>query len=64
MLLELRSSGRALIISSHLITYLEGLADRAVIIKAGRLVADGTLEALKDRYGSHDLEDAFFEATN
>ena len=64
MLLELRSSGRALIISSHLITYLEGLADRAVIIKAGRLVAEDTLEALKDRYGSDDLEDAFFEATN
>jgi ABC-2 type transport system ATP-binding protein len=63
MLHELRSSGRALIISSHLITYLEGLADRAVILKAGRLVAEGTLEALKDRYGSQDLEDTFFEAT-
>ena len=44
MLLELKSAGRALMISSHLISYLEGLADRAIIIKAGRLVAEGTLE--------------------
>jgi ABC-2 type transport system ATP-binding protein len=63
MMLELKSAGRALMISSHLITYLEGLADRAVIIKAGRLVADGTLDELKGRYGSQDLEEIFFEAT-
>jgi ABC-2 type transport system ATP-binding protein len=63
MLLELKSAGRALMISSHLITYLEGLADRAVIIKAGRLVAEGSLDELKSRYGSQDLEDTFFEAT-
>lgn len=63
MLLELKSAGRALMISSHLITYLEGLADRAVIIKAGRLVAEGSLDELKSRFGSQDLEDTFFEAT-
>jgi ABC-2 type transport system ATP-binding protein len=63
MLMELKSAGRALMISSHLITYLEGLADRAVIIKAGRLVAEGTLDDLKHRYGSQDLEETFFEAT-
>jgi ABC-2 type transport system ATP-binding protein len=63
MLLELKLAGQALIISSHLITYLEGLADRAVIIKAGRLVAEGTLDELKTRYGSQDLEETFFEAT-
>ncbi len=63
MLLELKSAGRALMISSHLITYLEGLADRAVIIKAGQLVAEGSLDELKSRYGSQDLEDTFFEAT-
>jgi ABC-type Na+ transport system ATPase subunit NatA len=50
-------------ISSHLITYLEGLADRAVIIKAGRLVAEGTLDELNARYSSQDLEETFFQAT-
>jgi ABC-2 type transport system ATP-binding protein len=63
MLLALKSAGRALMISSHLITYLEGLADRAVIIKEGHLVAEGTLDELNARYGSQDLEETFFEAT-
>ncbi len=40
--------GRIVLLSSHLMGELEGLADRVVIINRGRLVADTTVRALLD----------------
>jgi ABC-2 type transport system ATP-binding protein len=40
--------GRIVLLSSHLMGELEGLADRVVIIASGRLVADTTVRALVD----------------
>jgi ABC-2 type transport system ATP-binding protein len=40
--------GRIVLLSSHLMGELEGLADRVVIIDRGRLVADTTVRALLD----------------
>src|SRR5262245_33284630 len=40
--------GRIVLLSSHLMAELEGLADRVVIIDRGRLVADTTVRALLD----------------
>jgi ABC-2 type transport system ATP-binding protein len=40
--------GRIVLLSSHLMAELEGVADRVVIIDRGRLVADTTVRALLD----------------
>jgi ABC-2 type transport system ATP-binding protein len=40
--------GRIVLLSSHLMGELEGLADRVVIVNRGRLVADTTVRALLD----------------
>lgn len=43
------SAERAIIISTHILEEVEALCSRAVIINAGRIVADGTPSALKAR---------------
>ena len=48
LLRRLAAEGRALLVSSHLLTELAEVADRVVIIDRGRLVADTPLEQLLD----------------
>ncbi len=43
--------GRTVLLSSHLMSELEGIADRLVIIKRGRLVVDTTVAELLQRSG-------------
>jgi ABC-2 type transport system ATP-binding protein len=54
LFLELRAQGKALLLSSHLISELEKVCDEFIIIKAGRIIAQGTL------VGQPDLETLFF----
>jgi len=51
---ELKAQGKALLLSSHLISELEKVCDEFIIIKGGRVVAQGTL------VGQPDLESLFF----
>ena len=43
-----RAAGTTALISSHALSEIEARADRVAIMKQGRLVACGTLEALRD----------------
>lgn len=43
--------GRTVLVSSHLMSEVQLVADRVVVIGAGRLVADSTVSALLDRAG-------------
>ncbi|MDA8344323.1 MAG: ABC transporter ATP-binding protein [Thermaerobacter sp.] len=64
MLEELRREGIALLISTHLLESAEAICDRVVIMKQGRLVAEGQIAELRQRRGSEEtLEDAFLEIT-
>jgi ABC-2 type transport system ATP-binding protein len=46
MLEELRSHGTAVLLNSHLLSEIELVCDRVVIISRGRVVAQGTPEEL------------------
>jgi len=59
LLLRLRGEGRAILFSSHVLEQVEALCDRVVIIAAGRVVAQGTVDEIKQRAGSTSLEEAF-----
>lgn len=48
---ELKADGRTIVISSHLLAELEGHIDRAVILRHGRLVAEGTLAEMQRAAG-------------
>jgi ABC-2 type transport system ATP-binding protein len=61
ILRELRDQGRALIVSTHLLGYIEGLCDRVLILNQGRGVALGTVAQLLDGSDGKSLEDRFLE---
>ena len=51
LLRELREEGRTIVFSSHILHDVETLCDRVVILRAGRVVAEGPLDRLLD--GGH-----------
>lgn len=61
-LFKLRDDGRCVIFSSHIMQEVAALCDRIVIIAKGRVVADGTADELRERFGNPNLEDAFVRA--
>jgi ABC-2 type transport system ATP-binding protein len=61
LLRYLASEGRAVLVSSHLITETAMMADRLVVIGQGRLLADTTVAELSSRASS--LEEAFLNLT-
>jgi len=44
---ELRDTGATVLLSTHVLTELEGNTDRVVVMKNGRKVADGSMSALR-----------------
>ena len=58
-LAQLRSEGRCVLFSSHVMQEVSALCDRIVIIAHGRVIADGTAEELRARASEQSLEEAF-----
>jgi sodium transport system ATP-binding protein len=55
----LRTQGKCLLFSSHVMQEVAALCDRIVVLAHGRIVAAGTSEQLIARAGTQGLEDAF-----
>jgi sodium transport system ATP-binding protein len=58
---ELREQGKCIIFSTHIMREAEKLCDRIAIIHRGSILAEGTLEELRNRQEEHDLEELFFQ---
>jgi ABC-2 type transport system ATP-binding protein len=58
-----RDEGVAVILSTHQLGIVEDVAHRIAILAHGRLLALGSLEELKGRYGKGRLEELFFQLT-
>jgi sodium transport system ATP-binding protein len=63
LLQELRDRGACIVFSSHVISEVEALCGRIVVVEGGTVVAEGTPEELCDRSGTASLEDAFVKLT-
>ena len=63
LLRRLRDDGVCIVFSSHVLDEVRALCDRVVVIDRGRLVAEGSGEALCRDTGSATLEDAFVKLT-
>jgi ABC-2 type transport system ATP-binding protein len=59
VLLELKQQGRAIIFSTHQMEQAERLCDRICLINAGRVVLDGALTDVRNRYGKSALQIEF-----
>ena len=59
---QLRAEGHCVIFSSHIMQEVAALCDRIVIIAKGQVVAAGTADELRARFGEANLEDAFVRA--
>jgi len=58
-----RAEGRAVIVSSHVMSFVERVSDRVAMMKAGRIVALETPAELRAMTGLMDeqFEDVFFQ---
>jgi sodium transport system ATP-binding protein len=59
---QLKKEGRCVIFSSHIMQEVAALCDRIVIIAKGHVVAAGTADELRAKFGESNLEDAFVKA--
>jgi sodium transport system ATP-binding protein len=57
---HLRGRGKTILFSSHIMSEVEKLCDRVAVMARGRIVACGTLDELRAKYGQTDLEELFF----
>jgi ABC-2 type transport system ATP-binding protein len=56
LILELKASGKTVFFSSHIISDVEALCDRVIILLKGRKVAEGSVEELVGREGIQYVE--------
>ena len=61
MLLTLKGQGRCVLFSSHVMQEVAALCDRVVIIGHGRVLADATVQSIRERSGAATLEEAFLQ---
>lgn len=61
MLLALKAQGRCVLFSSHVMQEVAALCDRVVIIGHGRVLADATVQSIRERSGGATLEEAFLQ---
>ena len=56
-----RARGATILLASHNMAEVERLCDRVVMLKTGRVVADGTPAGLLQRFGRSTLEEVFLD---
>jgi len=58
---ELREHGKCILFSTHIMREAEKLCDRIAIVHRGAILAEGTLDELRNRHQERDLEELFFQ---
>lgn len=59
---ECRNRGKTVIYSTHVMSEVEKLCDVVGIIHGGTLLAEGSVDQLRTRYGEQDMEEVFVKA--
>jgi len=61
---ECRDRGKTVIFSTHIMSEVEKLCDVIGIIHDGRLLAEGTLRQLREKYNENDMEEIFVKVVS
>lgn len=64
LLTERAAHGMTVLMSTHQLSIVEDLAHRIGVLHQGQLVALGTMQELRQRYGEQRLEALFFQLTS
>ena len=59
-LAQLRENGKCILFSTHIMREAERLCDRVAIMHRGRVLAEGSLDELREQHDEPDLEELFF----
>ncbi len=62
LILKLKDTGCCVLFSSHIMQEVAALCDDVCIIANGRVAIDGSIDSIRQRTGSDDLEEAFVRA--
>jgi sodium transport system ATP-binding protein len=54
-----RERGKVVVYSTHVMSEVEKLCDRVGIVHGGKLLAEGSVPELRERYGEQDMEEIF-----
>lgn len=62
---QLKDEGKTLFISTHLLDPIETICNRVIVLKKGKIIAEGSLEDLRQQLGEEhaSLEEVFLEVT-
>ncbi|WP_461864781.1 ABC transporter ATP-binding protein [Thermococcus sp.] len=63
LLLEFKSEGRSIVFSTHVLQLAEMICDRVGVIYNGEIIAEGTVDELKEFAHEESLEDVFLKLT-
>ena len=58
---QLRENGKCILFSTHIMREAERLCDRVAIMHRGRVLAEGSLDELREQHDEPDLEELFFD---
>ncbi len=58
---ERRSAGLSILYTSHNMREMEEMSDRIIFLQRGKIVAEGTAQAIVERFGQADLEEVFLK---
>lgn len=61
MMKEQAKKGKSVIFSTHVLEVAEKLCDEVLIIKKGKMQFTGSVDELKEKYNSEDLEEIFLK---
>ncbi|MFO8145500.1 MAG: ATP-binding cassette domain-containing protein [Candidatus Syntrophosphaera sp.] len=61
---DCKTRGKSVLFSTHIMREAERLADRIIMIHAGKILAQGTLEEMRGESGKMDLDDVFVYYVN
>ncbi|HEY5563789.1 MAG TPA: ATP-binding cassette domain-containing protein, partial [Clostridiaceae bacterium] len=60
-IIKCKEKNNSIIFSSHSMQEVERICDRLVIIHKGKILEEGTVDYLKDKYQSSDMEEIFMK---
>ncbi|WP_457754184.1 ABC transporter ATP-binding protein [Thermococcus sp.] len=63
LLLEFKNEGKSIVFSTHILSLAEIICDRIGVIYQGKIIAEGTIEELKEKAHEESLEDVFLKLT-